>query len=56
MTIPFTVIFLIQTVMPFIGSEIDGDVDIDVDGDGDLDGGAGFQFFTIKNFLEGNTP
>ena len=49
--IPFTVIFIIQTVLTFIGSEIDGDPDIDIDGDGDLDGGAGFQFFTIKNFI-----
>lgn len=45
--IPFTLIFLIQTVLTFVGGEIDGDTDMDMDGDGDI----GFQFFTIKNLV-----
>lgn len=47
--IPFSLIFLIQMVMTFIGGEID--VDGDADFDVDNDGGAGFQFFTLKNFI-----
>jgi hypothetical protein len=43
--IPFTLIFLIQTVLTFVGGEID--TDMDIDGDGDI----GFQFFTIKNLV-----
>lgn len=45
--IPFTLIFLIQTVLTFVGGEIDGDTDMDIDADGEI----GFQFFTIKNFV-----
>ncbi len=44
--VPFTLIFIIQTVLTFIGSEIDAD-DMDADGDTEM----GFQFFTIKNFV-----
>lgn len=49
LAIPFTLIFLIQTVMTFIGGELDhdGSADFDVE----TDDGAGFQFFTIKNFV-----
>lgn len=47
--IPFSLIFLIQMVLTFIGGEVevDGDADFDVD----HDSGAGFQFFTLKNFI-----
>lgn len=47
--IPFSIIFLIQMIMTFIGGEMemDGDADFDVE----TDGGAGFQFFTLKNFI-----
>ena len=47
--IPFSLIFLIQMVLTFIGGEmeIDGDADFDVEGDS----GVGFQFFTLKNFI-----
>ena len=49
LAIPFTLIFLIQMVLTFIGGEIevDGDADFDVESDS----GAGFQFFTLKNFI-----
>jgi len=46
-SIPFSIIFLIQTVLTFVGGEIDGDTDMDMDADGDI----GFQFFTIKNLV-----
>lgn len=47
--IPFTIIFLIQMVATFIGGDLDhdGSADFDVE----TDDGAGFQFFTIKNFV-----
>jgi len=45
--IPFSLIFLIQTILTFVGGEIDGDTDMDIDADGEI----GFQFFTIKNFV-----
>lgn len=47
--IPFSLIFLIQMVLTFIGGEmeIDGDADFDVESDS----GVGFQFFTLKNFI-----
>lgn len=47
--IPFTLIFLIQMVLTFIGGELDHDGS--VDHDIEMDDGAGFQFFTIKNFV-----
>ena len=34
--IPFTLIFLIQTVLTFVGGEIDGDTDMDIDADGEV--------------------
>jgi hypothetical protein len=49
LAIPFTVIFVLQLVLSFMGH--DGPDDI---GDADVDGGehgAGFQFFTLKNFI-----
>lgn len=47
--IPFSLIFLIQMVLTFIGGEmeVDGDADFDVESDT----GAGFHFFTLKNFI-----
>ena len=44
--IPFTLIFLIQMVLTFIGGELDHDGS--VDHDIEMDDGAGFQFFTIR--------
>ncbi|MEQ8580262.1 MAG: hypothetical protein RIC30_04345 [Marinoscillum sp.] len=47
--IPFTLIFLLQMIMTFVGGDMDtdGSADFDVE----TDDGAGFQFFTIKNFV-----
>ncbi|MEQ9307113.1 MAG: hypothetical protein RJQ14_24580 [Marinoscillum sp.] len=47
--IPFTLIFLFQMIMTFVGGDLDhdGSADFDVE----TDDGAGFQFFTIKNFV-----
>tara|TARA_B110000046_G_scaffold16029_1_gene15410 strand:- start:73 stop:765 length:693 start_codon:yes stop_codon:yes gene_type:complete len=45
--IPFTLIFLIQTALTFVGGEIDGDTDMEIDAYGHI----GFQFFTIKNLV-----
>ena len=42
-------ILVVLLVLTFLGGEVDGDVD--VDGDGAVDGGAGFQFFSLKNFI-----
>ena|ERR1041385_6579995 len=48
LALPFTVIFVLQLVLSFMGH--DGPDDIgDVHGEGDH--GAGFQFFTLKNFI-----
>lgn len=57
--IPFTVIFLIQTVLTLIGLDADHDVDIDadfdIDTDTDIDGAeamiGGLKFFTVRNFI-----
>jgi len=50
--IPFSVIFVIQTILSFFTGDIDhveagGDVDMDIDGDT----GIGFQFITLKNLV-----
>lgn len=47
--IPFTILFVLQMIMTLIGGEMetDGGADFDVE----TDHGAGFQFFTIKNFV-----
>ncbi len=47
--IPFSLIFLIQMVLTFVGGDIDSDSAGDVHME--LDHDAGFQFFTIKNFI-----
>jgi hypothetical protein len=48
--IPVSVIFIIQTILTFIGADsADG---IDADFDGDLDGGdAPFQLFSLRNLI-----
>jgi hypothetical protein len=49
---PSSLAFIIQLIMTFFGADADADVDIEVDGDFDADdGGAGTQFFTIKNLI-----
>jgi len=48
--IPASLIFLIQTVMTFIGADMDSDMD-SVDVEMDSDHGIGFQFFTLKNLV-----
>lgn len=45
-TIPFTVLFIIQLIVTFLGL---GDSDIDFDDDTDFQ--SSFRFFTIKNFI-----
>jgi len=47
--IPFSVIFLIQTVMTFIGMGDNGEISGDADADSDT--GIPFQFFTFRNFV-----
>ena len=43
--IPFSLIFVIQMILSFIGGELDSNFDTDHDLDG------GFNFFTFKNFV-----
>jgi membrane protein implicated in regulation of membrane protease activity len=47
--IPSTLIFLLQTILTFVGgdSDMDGTPDVDVE----TDHGGGFQFFTFKNLI-----
>ncbi|MGQ1908282.1 hypothetical protein ACT3CE_00705 [Marinifilum sp. RC60d5] len=49
-SIPFSVLFLIQMVMTFIGGDLD---DISADADTSVDGDIGidFQFLTLKNLI-----
>jgi hypothetical protein len=49
LALPFTVIFVLQLILSFAGSD---DVADDVpDAEINADHGAGFQFFTLKNFV-----
>lgn len=48
LAIPFTVIFVIQLIFSFVGGDTFDDVP---DADVSMDHGAGFQFFTLKNFI-----
>lgn len=49
LALPFTVIFVLQLILSFMGSD---DVADDVpDAEINADHGAGFQFFTLKNFV-----
>ena len=47
--IPSTIIFLLQTILTFMGG--DSHSDISTDAEIDSDHGIGFQFFTLKNFI-----
>ncbi|WP_421918517.1 hypothetical protein [Marinifilum sp.] len=49
-SIPFSVLFLIQMLMTFLGGDVD---DMAADGDADVsgDGGIDFQFLTLKNLI-----
>lgn len=47
--IPSTIIFLLQTILTFMGGDSDSDISTDAEVDGDH--GIGFQFFTLKNFI-----
>ncbi|MDX9845977.1 MAG: serine protease [Tenuifilaceae bacterium] len=53
-TVPASLVFVIQLVMTFLGSDADGD-GLDAIGDADLsvesDSGVGFQFISLKNFI-----
>ncbi len=53
-TLPASLVFIIQLVMTFLGSDADGD-GLDAIGDADLsvesDSGVGFQFISLKNFV-----
>ncbi len=53
-TIPASLVFVIQLVLTFVGADADGD-GLDAVGDADLsvdsDTGVGFQFISIKNFV-----
>ncbi|WP_425446782.1 hypothetical protein [Dethiothermospora halolimnae] len=53
LAVPFSVVFVIQTILTFTGLGGEGDFDIDVDGaDGDsmFDSGN-FPFFSVRNFV-----
>ena len=47
-----SLVFIIQTIMTFVGMDADGgmDVDLSTDMSGDSDGGP-FQLFTFRNFI-----
>ncbi len=49
-TIPATLLFLIQLVLTFIGGDLSGDTG-DIDADYDADHGMGFHFITVKNMI-----
>lgn len=53
-TIPASIVFVIQLVLSFVGADADGD-GLDAIGDADMsvdsDSGIGFQFISIKNFV-----
>lgn len=57
--IPFTIVFVIQLILTFVGADgigeadFDGDLDGDLDDSGDIDdsGGAQFQILTVRNFI-----
>jgi len=48
LALPFTLIFVLQLILSFLGHDHPDDV---VDTDIETDHGAGFQFFTLKNFI-----
>ncbi len=51
-TIPVSVIFILQMILTFAGMDANGDLDADFDGDMHVDhGDAPFQLFTFRNFI-----
>lgn len=48
--IPFTIVFIIQTILTFVGMGDEGDFD-GVDENEAGDGGTSFQIFTVRNFI-----
>jgi hypothetical protein len=46
-----TLAFAVQLVLTFFGADTDTDFDMDMDTEMHMDGGAGFQFFTLKNLV-----
>ena len=47
-----SLVFVIQTIMTFIGMDTDGGMDVDVSADTAIDGDSGpFQLFTFRNFI-----
>ena len=47
-----SLVFVIQTIMTFIGMDTDGGMDVDVSADTATDGYSGpFQLFTFRNFI-----
>ena len=51
-TIPVSVVFMIQMVLTFLGMDANEDLDVDFNGDLDSDiGQAPFQLFTFRNFI-----
>jgi len=53
LAIPTSLVFLIQTVMTFLGMDSHGGADVDFNGDMDMDGDSHepFQLFTFRNFI-----
>jgi hypothetical protein len=50
-TIPVSIIFILQMIMTFAGMDADGDLDADFDGDMQTEHAGGpFQLFTFRNF------
>lgn len=48
LAIPFTVLFLLQLILSLVGGDMHDDLP---DSEIETDHGAGFQFFTLKNFV-----
>jgi hypothetical protein len=48
LAIPFTIIFVLQLILSFVGGETADDLP---DAEVSADHGMGFQFFTLKNFI-----
>ncbi len=49
--IPSSIVFIIQMIMTFAGMDADGGIDGDAGSGADSDGGAPFQLFTFRNFI-----
>lgn len=53
-TIPVSVVFILQMILTFAGMDSNGDLDADFDGDMEIShehGSAPFQLFTFRNFI-----